>query len=82
VLNVVDAALAQKLQQLLLDGPGASQPEIEAHRAAVAAISARAFSAFSADFDFVYAFTSEQTYSSVSGMYWAWATTRVASATT
>jgi hypothetical protein len=67
VLNLVDRGLALSLAQLLVRGPTSDQSQIEVNRTSAEAITKRALGAFDADFDFVYAFTSEPVYTSHAG---------------
>ena len=69
VLNVIDPELAVTLTQILMLDTGKDPaPETE-RRARAFSFTSRAFAPFDADFDFVYAFTSEPVYGSLAGLY-------------
>jgi hypothetical protein len=69
VLNLVDRGVALSLTQILMRGPSSNQSQIELQRTSAEAITKRALQAFDADFDFVYAFTSEPVYTTLAGFY-------------
>lgn len=69
VLNIVDSELALTLEQFLIEREAANPMTTAKRRAIAYSLTSRALAEFSADFDFIYAFTSETVYTSLAVFY-------------